>query len=101
MSNAFAKREFGKPFVEQFFPTVNLQKIVDCSGLMFPGHGTPTCIIFGQRPLSAAKRKTGLCESQRFCLAAATFELHQRIVACGTPLSLTMMTVAIATKESM
>jgi hypothetical protein len=47
ISNAFAKREFGKPLVEDFLPTVDLQKIVDCSGLMFPGHGTPTCLIFG------------------------------------------------------
>lgn len=47
VSNAFMKREFGQPLVEDFFPTVDLQKIVDCSGLMFPGHGTPTCIIFG------------------------------------------------------
>jgi hypothetical protein len=47
VSNAFAKRDFGKPLVEDFFPTVDLQKIVDCSGLMFPGHGTPTCIVFG------------------------------------------------------
>ncbi len=52
VSNAFAKREFGKPLVESFFPSVQLQKIVDCAGLMFPGHGTPTCIVFGrsQRP---------------------------------------------------
>lgn len=47
VANAFAKREFGKPLVENFFPTVDLQKVVDCSGLMFPGHGTPTCIVFG------------------------------------------------------
>jgi hypothetical protein len=26
---------------------VNLQKIVDCSGLSFPGHGTPAWIVFG------------------------------------------------------
>jgi hypothetical protein len=48
VSNAFAKREFGKPLIEDFFPTVDLQKIVDCSGLTFPGHGTPTCIVFGR-----------------------------------------------------
>jgi len=48
VSNAFAKREFGKPLIEDFFPTLDLQKIVDCSGLMFPGHGTPTCIVFGK-----------------------------------------------------
>ncbi|GEM_PF-589991 len=47
VSNAFAKREFGKPLVEVFFPTVDLQKVIDCSGLLFPGHGTPTCLIFG------------------------------------------------------
>jgi len=47
VSNAFAKREFGKPLVENFFSTVELQKVVDCSGLMFPGHGTPTCLVFG------------------------------------------------------
>ncbi len=47
VSNAFAKREFGQPLVEDFFPTVDLQKVMDCSGLLFPGHGTPTCIVFG------------------------------------------------------
>ena len=47
VSNAFAKREFGQPLIADFFPTVDLQKIVDCSGLMFPGHGTPTCLVFG------------------------------------------------------
>jgi len=38
--------------VEDFFPTVDVQKVMDCSGLMFPGHGTPTCLVFGrsQRP---------------------------------------------------
>ncbi len=50
VSNAFAKREFGRPLVENFFPTVALEKVVDCSGLMFPGHGTPTCMVFGRRP---------------------------------------------------
>jgi len=46
VSNAFMKREFGKPLVEDLFPTVELRKVVDCSGLMFPGHGTPTCLVF-------------------------------------------------------
>jgi hypothetical protein len=49
VSNAFAKRDFGKPLIEAFFPSVRLEKVVDCSGLMFPGHGTPTCIVFGRR----------------------------------------------------
>jgi hypothetical protein len=48
VSNAFAKREFGKPLVESLFPTLDLQKVIDCSGLMFPGHGTPTCIVLGR-----------------------------------------------------
>ena len=47
MSNGFAKREFGQPLIADFFPTVDLQKVVDCSGLLFPGHGTPTCLVFG------------------------------------------------------
>src|SRR5207244_415620 len=46
-SNAFARREFGRPLVQDFFPTIDLEKIIDCSGLMFPGHGTPTCLLFG------------------------------------------------------
>ena len=54
VSNAFAKREFGKPMVEKFFPTVRLQKVVDCSGLMFPGHGTPTCLLFGRAATPSA-----------------------------------------------
>jgi hypothetical protein len=56
VSNAFAKRDFGEPLVKRFFPTVNMQKIVDCSGLLFPGHGTPTCILLGSgtKPEAAA-----------------------------------------------
>ena len=48
VSNAFAKREFGKPLVEDFFPTMEIcKKSWIVHGLMFPGHGTPTCIILG------------------------------------------------------
>jgi hypothetical protein len=47
VSNAFMKREFGQPLIESFFPRISLREIVDCSGLMFPGHGTPTCLVFG------------------------------------------------------
>ena len=50
VSNAFAKRDFGQPLVERFFPLVDIQKVVDCAGLLFPGHGTPTCLIFGRMP---------------------------------------------------
>jgi hypothetical protein len=57
VSNAFAKREFGAPLVRIFFPTIELQKIVDCSGLLFPGHGTPTCLVLGanRRPDDESK----------------------------------------------
>ena len=47
VSNAFAKREFGKNLIEEFLPKVAISEIVDCSGLLFPGHGTPTLILFG------------------------------------------------------
>ena len=57
VSNAFAKRDFGKPLVESFFPSVDLQKIVDCSGLLFPGHGTPTCLVFGRMPNEPTSRR--------------------------------------------
>jgi len=37
VSNAFTRRELGGPLVQDFFPIVDLQKVIDCSGLMFPG----------------------------------------------------------------
>jgi hypothetical protein len=54
VSNAFAMREFGKPLLEDFLPTVHLQKIVNCDGLSFPGHGTPTCLILARTPSEAS-----------------------------------------------
>jgi hypothetical protein len=50
VSNAFAMREFGKPLLEEFFQDIHLQKIVNCDGLSFPGHGTPTCLVLGRLP---------------------------------------------------
>ena len=47
VSNAFATRAFGRPLVERFLPAVDLQKVIDCSGLLFEGHGTPTYLLFG------------------------------------------------------
>ena len=47
VSNAFAWRDFGKPLIEQVFTRMELLNVIDCSGLMFPGHGTPTCILLG------------------------------------------------------
>ncbi len=60
VSNAFAKRELGQPLIQKFFPTVELQKIVDCSGLTFPGHGTPTCLVFGAKRIPESSRKVSL-----------------------------------------
>ncbi|HEV2378927.1 MAG TPA: hypothetical protein VG206_03915 [Terriglobia bacterium] len=48
VSNSFTKREFGKRLVENFLPAKELQNVVDCSGLSFPGHGTPTLIAFAR-----------------------------------------------------
>lgn len=47
ISNGFMKREFGKPMVEEFLPSVNLTLIVNTSGAFIPGHGTPTVMLFG------------------------------------------------------
>lgn len=63
LSNAFATRDFGKPLVQQVFNRVELRNVVDCSGLMFPGHGTPTCVLLGHSLAIAdqPKEPTLLC----------------------------------------
>jgi hypothetical protein len=48
-ANSFMKREFGKPLIEKFFPTINLTHVIDTTGPHIPGHGTPTVILFGRR----------------------------------------------------
>jgi SAM-dependent methyltransferase len=45
-TNAFMKREYGRPFIEKVLPRYCLQAVIDTSGCYFPGHGTPTCILF-------------------------------------------------------
>lgn len=47
-SNAFMKREFGKPLVESPIRRIDLSMIVDTSGAYIPGHGTPTAILIGR-----------------------------------------------------
>jgi hypothetical protein len=39
-ANSFMKREFGKKLVETYIPR--------WAGAYFPGHGTPTVILFGR-----------------------------------------------------
>lgn len=52
-SNAFMKREYGKPLVEQVLPHYELTHVIDTSGAYIPGHGTPT-VILGARNLPAS-----------------------------------------------
>jgi hypothetical protein len=47
-TNSFMKREFGKPLVEKYLPKKDLTHIVDTSGALIPGHGTPTVILFAK-----------------------------------------------------
>jgi hypothetical protein len=52
-TNAFMKREFGVKLIEDFFPKKNLTHIIDSSGALIPGHGTPTIILFGKNQVPA------------------------------------------------
>lgn len=47
-SNAYMKREYGRPLVEEVLPHYDLQLIVDTSGAYIAGHGTPTVILAAQ-----------------------------------------------------
>ena len=52
-SNAFVKREYGKPLVERVLPHYDLTHVIDTSGAYIPGHGTPTVILVARnRPPS-------------------------------------------------
>lgn len=44
-TNAWMKREYGRPFIEKYLPTVDVDWIIDTSGAYIPGHGTPTVIM--------------------------------------------------------
>ncbi|MGI8845848.1 MAG: BREX-2 system adenine-specific DNA-methyltransferase PglX [Thermoleophilaceae bacterium] len=46
--NSFMRREFGTKLVNDFFPAVDLQTVVDSSAAHIPGHGTPTVLLFGR-----------------------------------------------------
>nr|WP_300150246.1 BREX-2 system adenine-specific DNA-methyltransferase PglX [Propionicimonas sp.] len=47
-SNAFMKREFGTPVIEDLLAKLDLRLVIDTSGAYIPGHGTPTVILIGQ-----------------------------------------------------
>lgn len=54
-SNAFMKREYGRPLVERVLPHYDLTHVIDTSGAYIPGHGTPTVILAARnRPPSGA-----------------------------------------------
>lgn len=47
--NAFMKRSYGKPLIENFLAReVGLSHVIDTSGAYIPGHGTPTAILLGR-----------------------------------------------------
>lgn len=58
VANSFMNRDFGRPLVEDFLPTVDLSHVIDTSGVYIPGHGAPTLILFGRarRPEEATVR---------------------------------------------
>lgn len=47
-SNAFMKREFGVPMIEDLLADLDLRLVVDTSGAYIPGHGTPTVLLVGR-----------------------------------------------------
>ncbi len=69
-SNSFMKRPYvGPKLIHEFFPTVDLQKVIDSEGAWIPGHnmdGTPTVIISGRnRPPVAQTVRTVLSKGVR------------------------------------
>src|SRR5262249_30725768 len=58
VANSFMNRDFGRPLVEDFLPTVDLTHVIDTSGAYIPGHGAPTLILLGRarRPEEATVR---------------------------------------------
>src|ERR1700733_11615226 len=57
-SSAFMKREFGRKLVEDYFPTIDLQWVIDTSGAYIHGHGTPTVILVSRnQPPSSGRVK--------------------------------------------
>jgi hypothetical protein len=56
--NAFLKREFGIPLVDQFLRSQDVTELIDTSGVHLPGHGTPTLILLARaRPAQTTALK--------------------------------------------
>jgi hypothetical protein len=50
-ANSFMRREFGKPLIENYLPRVELNTVLDLSGMTrdaLPGHSTSTAILCGR-----------------------------------------------------
>ena len=79
-SNSFMKREFGSKLIEAFFPSVDLQCVIDSEGAWIPGHnmdGTPTAIILGRnRPPVAPTVRALLSMGIRETPASAATNAH-------------------------
>lgn len=60
-ANSWMKREFGRPFVENYLRRLDLTWVIDTSGAYIPGHGTPTVILVHRnRPPSGSTVATVL-----------------------------------------
>lgn len=62
-ASSFTKRDFGKPLIEKVLRELELNYIVNTSGVFLPGHDTPTILVFGRN------RKIDLTTSQSKVLA--------------------------------
>jgi hypothetical protein len=47
-SNAWTKRDFGRPLIQKVLPRLDVQKVIDTAGCYIAGHGTPTLLLFGR-----------------------------------------------------
>lgn len=54
-SSSFTKREFGAALIEKVLTNLDLELIINTSGVYIPGHGTPTLIIIGRNRKPANK----------------------------------------------
>lgn len=70
-SNAFMKREYGKPLIERVLPHYDTTHVIDTSGAYIPGHGTPTVILAGRNrapspgPVRVVQARRGETETPR------------------------------------
>ena len=55
-ANSFMKREFGKKLINNYFRAeVELTEVIDASGAIIPGHGTPPVIMVGRNRVPSSR----------------------------------------------